>query len=47
MDFRKYKLKKIKQQIMKAIYASTVYAIWMSRNLTVWEGMVKTPKSIA
>ena len=42
MNFQRYKLKKVQQQILKTIYASTVYAIWNNRNLAVWEGMVKT-----
>ena len=46
LDFRKYKLKKVQQHIMNAIYHSIVYAIWKSRDIAVWEGFVKTHKSV-
>ena len=46
LDFRKYKLKKVQQHIMNAIYHSIVYAIWKSRDIAVWEGFVQTPKFV-
>ncbi|XP_057537068.1 uncharacterized protein LOC130814822 [Amaranthus tricolor] len=43
MDFRKLKLKKLHQQFMRFIYTCTIYAIWRSWNVAVWENMVPTP----
>ena len=42
MDFRKYKLKKVQQQIMSAIYTLTIYGIQKSRNISVCEDLVQT-----
>ncbi|XP_057540808.1 uncharacterized protein LOC130818666 [Amaranthus tricolor] len=43
MDFRKLKLKKLHQQFMCFIYTCTIYAIWRSWNVAVWENMAPTP----
>ena len=46
IDFRKYKLKKVQQQIMSVVYTSIVYAIWKSMNIAIWEDLVQTPHSV-
>ena len=43
MNFRKYKLKKVQQQIMSAIYTFVVYAIWKSRTLLFGKITFKSP----
>ncbi|XP_057543353.1 uncharacterized protein LOC130821580 [Amaranthus tricolor] len=46
MDTQKFKLNRFQQQIRCAIYTSTVYYIWTTRNDAVWSGYVNRPDQI-
>jgi reverse transcriptase-like protein len=43
MDFRKLKVRKIQQHILRTIFACAIYNIWKNRNMVSWDHLVPHP----
>ena len=46
MDFRKSRKNQLKRSLLCAIYAATIYHIWMNRNVAIWKGYVRSPQQV-
>ena len=47
MDFRKLKGNTLQRNALCAIFSSTIYYIWRSRNEAIWDGFARLPLQLS